>query len=130
MLLLLVLPQVHEHEYMVRDGNGFLYAVIGTPEERNGQLVVVELGPNALLNATADSRGRRRPSNNSEGSSSSSSGKSAGGSDGSSSGESSSEHTGGNAASSSYWALLQPHSRTVEIVDLAGWCHAFGCRCS
>lgn len=101
-------PAVQEQQLLVRDwhftgdssdgsdssdetGNGthvpvsYLYAVIYTAEQRNGQLLVTQLAPNALLGAAADDQGMHSAP----------------------------------SALGGYWALLQGHSRDVEIVDLA-----------
>ncbi|KAI3425089.1 hypothetical protein D9Q98_008467 [Chlorella vulgaris] len=126
-------PKVHEQQYLVRDAPpradspAYLYAVIYTAEQRNGQLVVVELGPDALLNATADSSGVRSAPNPGDGAAEANSTSAAGDGDGVSDSESSGggedveqggSGGGGTEASHSYWALLQAHSREVELVDI------------
>lgn len=111
------------------DSPAYLYAVIYTAEQRNGQLVVVELGPDALLNATADSSGVRSAPNPGDGAAEANSTSAAGDGDGVSDSESSGggedveqggSGGGGTEASHSYWALLQAHSREVELVDITG----------
>lgn len=131
MLLTTLLPwalflQVQDRQFLVRDwhssggsggegaaegggdssGSSHLYAVVSTADQRNGQLVVTQLAPGALAGSAADAAGDSpAPAPAPEGPESSSLG------DG---GNSSAE-----AGGSSPWVVLQPHSREVEIVDLA-----------
>ena len=121
------LLQVQEQEVLVSDwhpssqdgsqhsssaGRGYLFAVIYTAEQRNGQLVVTELAPNALAGATADATTGGRRSVTGGGSSS-------GGSSSNSSNQADGP-AGSAGAGRGFWALLQGHSRDVELVDLTG----------
>lgn len=130
--------QVPEQQFLVRDapdskgGGSYLYAVIYTAEERNGQLVVVPLGPDALVNATGSAEaGASGPSSSSE----SESGDSQEAGSSSEADSSDTSETGSSETPSSGWTVLQPHSRAVEIVDLTGRCYRAWCcmlcsRCS
>jgi hypothetical protein len=130
--------QVQEQEVVVRDwhpsGQGssqdgssdgdrsYLFAVIYTAEQRNGQLVVTDLAPNALVGATADATGGRRRVTGA--------GSSSTGGDNSNSSSSGADSPAGSAgAGRGFWALLQGHSRDVEIVDLTGQWSCFLCFC-
>ncbi|KAL4457576.1 hypothetical protein ABPG75_012441 [Micractinium tetrahymenae] len=116
-------PPVQERELLVRDwhssgsgegtdeggsssgGGSFLYAVIYTAEQRNGQLVATRLAPGALAGATASAAGGAPAPAPAPAPGPPESGEPG---DGGASG----------AGSSGFWAVLQAHSREVEIVDL------------
>jgi hypothetical protein len=120
--------QVQEQEVLVRDwhpggqdgsqdsssadSRSYLFAVIYKAEQRNGQLVVTDLAPNALVDATADATGGRRRVTGG--------GSSRGGDSGNSSSGGADSPAGSTGAGNGFWALLQGHSREVEIVDVTG----------
>ncbi|PSC72656.1 protease 2 isoform A [Micractinium conductrix] len=102
----------------------YLYALIYTAEQRNGQLVVTQLGPNAL-DAAADASGSRVGGGGGASGSKPAAPAPApvgdGGARGSGGAEPGSPEGGGaagNGTAGPYWALLQAHSWDVELVDL------------
>ena len=114
----------------------YLYALIYTAEQRNGQLVVTQLGPNAL-DAAADASGSRVGGGGGASGSKPAAPAPApvgdGGARGSGGAEPGSPEGGGaagNGTAGPYWALLQAHSWDVELVDLEGGCQSTGVGCA
>jgi hypothetical protein len=103
---------------------GLLYAVVYTSQERNGRLVVARLGPSALANVTGeppiqddDAAARGGESGIEEAGSAASPAAAPSGDAGGDGGEGGAGDAGSSPGTG--WALLQAHSREVEIVDLA-----------
>lgn len=88
-----LVPAVDEHQYVVRDdgANGLLYAIVYTPEERNGKLIVTDLVPDALYNNNRSSTSASDENNNSDDE---------------------------DISSRKQWTVLQQHSRDIELVDI------------
>lgn len=84
-------------------GSSFLYAVVSSAAQRNGQLVMTRLGPGAMAGAAAGEAGSVPAPAPAPGLP-----EGGGPDDGSS----------GGTGSASSWVVLQAHSREVEIVDL------------